>query len=121
MQASSKNSYSISSKENFKKDVIDNPEPVIVDFYADWCGPCKKLGPILEKACEMNKTFKLAKVSVDTNQDIADEYEVSGIPHVILFFGGKEIMSFTGVDLTKLKEMIEKTQTLCNFSEKIFI
>lgn len=109
---SNKNIIQFSSSDNLET-IIKGSEPVIVDFYADWCGPCKKLGPILEKRCEDEKTFKLVKINVDQNKDLANEYNVSGIPHVILFFEGKEISNFKGFDPNSLNDMIEKTKTLC--------
>ena len=97
----------ISDESEFDKEVLKCDEPVIVDFHADWCGPCKKLGPLLEKACREEKCFKLVKVNVDDNQELSEEYKVTGIPHVFLFSNGKEISSFTGYDEQELKKMIE--------------
>jgi len=113
MQAS-KSLINITSRSQFDSEVLKSSEPVIVDFYADWCGPCKKLAPILEKALEENKSFRLAKVNVDVgdNKDLSDEYNVSGIPHLVLIHEGKNVMEFSGFDPNSLNKMIEKTKEL---------
>ena len=102
----------IQSEEHFDKEALKAAEPVIVDFYADWCGPCKKLGPILEKNANEYKTFKLVKVNIDKLSQLADRYEGEGIPHIVLLHGGEKIMEFVGIDMNALTEMLEKTKTL---------
>lgn len=79
-------SKQISSAE-FKTEVISSTEPVFVDFYADWCGPCKMLGPIMD---EIGKTYKVVKVNVDEEGDLAASYGIMSIPCVILFRDGHE-------------------------------
>ena len=84
---------------NFQKDVIEKSfdKPVLVDFWAEWCAPCRMIGPILEKLAEENKdSWALAKVDTDKNQDIATKYGVRGIPNVKLFRNGEVINEFTG-------------------------
>ncbi len=85
--------------KDFQKDVIEKSKhiPVLVDFWADWCGPCKMLGPILERLAEKNKDkWALAKLDTDSNQEIAMEYGIRGIPNVKLFVNGKVADEFTG-------------------------
>jgi len=84
---------------DFQKDVIEASKttPIVVDFWAEWCGPCKMLTPILEKlAGEMNGTWKLVKVNTDEHQQLSVEYGISGIPAVKMFSNGKIIADFVG-------------------------
>jgi putative thioredoxin len=86
-------------KKNFQKEVIEKSykKPVLVDFWAEWCAPCKMIGPVLEKLAEEQKdTWELVKLDTDNNQDIAAEYGIRGIPNVKLFKDGKVINEFTG-------------------------
>jgi thioredoxin 1 len=106
---------SLSQNDNFDDIVMKSTDPIIVDFYADWCGPCKKLGPELEKASQSEKCFKLIKVNVDYFADISEKYNVSGIPHVILFYNGKQEMTFTGYDINSMHKMVQKCKELGKF------
>ncbi|MGG1944755.1 thioredoxin [Trinickia sp. NRRL B-1857] len=84
----------------FEKDVIDASAvaPVLVDFWAPWCGPCKSLGPMLEKLeQEYSGRWRLVKVNVDENQELAAHFQVRSIPHVVAFAGGRPVDQFTGV------------------------
>ena len=84
-------------KSNFSK-IIESETPVLVDFYADWCGPCKMLGPILKQVKdEMGEAIKIVKIDVDKNQSIAAKYQVRGVPTMLLFKNGKQLWRQSGV------------------------
>ncbi len=75
---------------NFKSDVLDSDVPVVVDFWAEWCGPCKMIAPSLEEiATEMAGKVKVTKVNVDENQEIAAQYGVRSIPTLMVFKNGE--------------------------------
>jgi putative thioredoxin len=97
---------------DFNKDVIEasKKELIILDFYADWCGPCKMLGPILEKLAEEYKV-KLIKLNVDQEQELAQEFGIMSIPTVVFFKGGEPKDFFTGAYPEKnIREFIEKNK-----------
>ena len=74
---------------DFEDQVLLSDQPVIVDFYADWCGPCKMLSPVLEQLAAEHSDVKIAKVNVDEEPALAERYRVRGIPYVALFKDGK--------------------------------
>ena len=73
----------------FEDQVLTSDKPVIVDFYADWCGPCKMLSPVLEQLATEHSEVKITKVNVDEEPALAERYRVRGIPYVALFKDGK--------------------------------
>ncbi|MGX1309674.1 thioredoxin 1 [Amorphus suaedae] len=82
---------------SFQADVLDSSEPVVVDFWAEWCGPCKMIAPSLEQiATEMDGKVKIAKLNIDENQNIAMKYGVRSIPTLILFKDGKPAATQVG-------------------------
>lgn len=78
--------------------IIDSETPVLVDFHADWCGPCKMLAPILKQVKdEMGNALKIVKIDVDKNQSLASTYQVRGVPTMLLFKNGKQVWRESGV------------------------
>ncbi len=84
------------NNENFDKEVLESKTKVLVDFNATWCGPCKMLGPVLEEIASENDKVKIVSVDVDENSELAETYEVSSIPCLVLFKDGKEISRSVG-------------------------
>ena len=82
----------------FETEVVQSPTPVLVDFWAPWCGPCKLIGPIVEElAGQYAGKVKVVKVNVDNNQDLAARFGIRGIPTVMIFKGGEVASSFVGL------------------------
>ena len=96
--------------KNFALEVLQSDLPVLVDFWATWCGPCKSIGPIIDElAKEYTGRVKMAKLNVDENPATPSQYGVRGIPTLILFKGGKILEQMVGAHpKTRLVSMIEK-------------
>ena len=92
---------------NFDSTVSGGSAPVVVDFWAPWCGPCKAIAPILEElASELGDAVKICKVNVDNNSEIASKYEIRAIPTILIFKGGQ--VSDTVVGLTSKEDLKAK-------------
>ena len=96
------------NSQNFEEEVLKSEKPVLVDFYADWCGPCKMLSPIVDQVAEENEDIKVVKVNVDDAQDLAMKYQVMSIPTLIVIKEGKEINRSVGlIDKNQVVNMIK--------------
>ncbi|HER23520.1 MAG TPA: thioredoxin [Candidatus Atribacteria bacterium] len=96
---------------NFKQEVLESSIPVLVDFWAPWCMPCRMLAPTVEKLAEENKgKLKVCKLNTDENQNIAAQYGIQGIPTLIAFKEGKEVGRTVGV--TSKEKLQEKLNPL---------
>ena len=101
----------IFTDSNFETEALKVSEPVLVDFFASWCGPCKMQGPIIEEvAKEMTGKAKVGKLDIDANQAVAQKYGVMSIPTLMIFKDGKEVEKMVGVQ-TK-EDLIEKLTKL---------
>jgi len=98
------------SDSNFKKEVLESKLPVVVDFWAQWCAPCKMVAPIVDElAKEYAGKIKVGKVDVDSNPSVASQYAVMSIPTLIFFKGGKVMSQVTGLqNKSALKQKIEE-------------
>jgi len=85
------------TKSNFDKEVLTSSEPVLVDFWASWCGPCRMLSPIVEAIAKDNPALKVGKVNVDEQPELAEKYRVFSIPTLIYFKNGQPAGTSVGV------------------------
>lgn len=96
--------------DTFKSEVIESEQPVLVDFWAEWCGPCKKVSPVLDEiAEEMAGKAKIAKVNVDDERTLAAMFQIMSIPTLLIFKDGKKVDELVGVRPKKdIQSRIEK-------------
>ncbi len=85
------------NKNNFSSEIINSEKPVLIDFYADWCGPCKMLSPIIDEIARSNSDVKVVKINIDKEPDLANRYDVMSIPTLVLVNSGKIINRSVGL------------------------
>ena len=94
------------TSENFEVEVKKSDKTVLVDFYADWCGPCKMMSPIIDNiAEELGDSIKVGKVNTNENMELAEEFGIMSIPTIMIFKGGQVTKTFNGV--TSKSEILE--------------
>ncbi|KAM6094369.1 thioredoxin, mitochondrial [Chlamydotis macqueenii] len=105
-----RSTFNVQDGSDFQDRVVNNPKPVVVDFHAQWCGPCKILGPRLEKmVAKQEGKVLMAKVDIDDHTDLAIEYEVSAVPTVLAMKNGDVVDKFVGIkDEDQLEAFLKK-------------
>ena len=104
----------ILTSENFEEEVLKSDVPVLVDFWASWCGPCRMLGPVISQIAEASDgSYKVGKVNTEDEMELAGEYGIMSIPAVFLFKGGEVVgksIGFTNETKNELIDMINKNK-----------
>lgn len=85
------------NKENFESEVLGSEKPVLLDFWASWCGPCRALGPVLDEIAEENSDIKVVKANVDENRELARKYRVMSVPTLLVIKNGETVSRSLGV------------------------
>ena len=97
------------TSETFETEVLKSKEPVLIDFFADWCGPCKMLSPIVDEIAQESEDIKVVKLNVDESPDIAMDYRVMSIPTLIVIKDGQEKARSVGfVEKAKILELLKQ-------------
>ena len=95
------------NEDNFEKEVLEREKTVLIDFFADWCGPCKMLSPIIEQFAKENEKVKVVKINVDELPDLAVKYGVRSIPTLVVIKNGEEVNRSVGlIDKSEILELV---------------
>ena len=85
------------TKDNFEAEVLKSEVPVLADFNADWCGPCKSIRPMLDELAKENTSYKIVSINIDDEDELAEDYDVASIPCLVVFKDGKEVNRSIGL------------------------
>ncbi len=85
------------TENNFEEEVLNSEKTVLIDFYADWCGPCKMQSPIVDKIAEERSDIKVGKINIDENPELAEKYDVMSIPTLVIIKNGQVANQFVGL------------------------
>ena len=85
------------NKANFESEVLKSEVPVLADFNAGWCGPCRAMKPMLDELAEGNTAYKIVSIDIDAEDELAEDYDVSSIPCLVVFKGGEEVNRSVGL------------------------
>ncbi|MBS6642230.1 MAG: thioredoxin [Clostridiaceae bacterium] len=97
------------TRENFNKEVLNSREPVLLDFWAGWCMPCKMLSPLIDKVASENPSIKVGKVNVEEERELAEQFQIMGIPALILMKDGRQVSGSVGLQpKSRIEKMIKE-------------